>query len=58
MAGFVQEGENVIPFTMLDEIDGGGLLTDLPEVGVIETENPTDDHLRDHAMRHQDGYLS
>jgi hypothetical protein len=35
MAGLVQKGKDVLAIPILNEIDRGGILSNLPEMGVV-----------------------
>ena len=58
MAGLVHEGKDVSSLSMSNQIDGGRLLVDLPEMGVVKTEDPAEKHFIDDPVGNKKGCFS
>ena len=58
MTRLIHEGKNVLSISVLDQINRSGVLADLPEMGVVQTENCTDQHFAYHSVGNKDKNLS
>jgi len=50
MTGLIHQRQNILPILMLNQVDGRCILSDLPEMGIIQTQNSAYQHLVDDAV--------